>query len=93
MYATIPSGQRSKGGATVAIKKEISHKRLNIRTTLQVVALEVYMTEKRKKDNILNISTPHRPTDRETYEKSPGATPSTYDIAGRYQCTQPTVRK
>ena len=32
-YATIPPGQRSKGGATVALKKVIAQKRLNIRTT------------------------------------------------------------
>ena len=45
-YAKIPPGQRSKGGAAVAIK--IAHKRLNIRTTLQVVA-QVYMAGKRKR--------------------------------------------
>ena len=33
-YSTIPLGQRSKGRTAVAIKKEITHKRLNIRTTL-----------------------------------------------------------
>ena len=37
-YAT---GQRSKGRTAVAIIKEITHKRVNIRTTLQMVALEV----------------------------------------------------
>ena len=31
------------------LKKEIAYKRLNIRTNLQVVALEVYMAEKRKR--------------------------------------------
>ena len=41
-YATISPGQRSKGVTAVAIKKEIAHKRLIIRTTLQVVVLEVY---------------------------------------------------
>ena len=48
-YATIPPGQRSKGGAAVAIKKEIAHKRPNIRTTLQAVVLEVYMAGKIKR--------------------------------------------
>ena len=43
----------------VAIKKEIAHKRLNIRTTLPAVALNVYMAGKRKKDNVFNISTPN----------------------------------
>ena len=38
-----------KGGAAVAIKIEIANKRLNIITTLQVVALEIYMTGKEKK--------------------------------------------
>ena len=73
-------------------KKEIAHKRLNIRTTLQAVILEVYMIRK-KKDNMLNISTPNRPSDRGRCERSPGTTPSTYDIAGRFQHTQPTVEK
>ena len=45
-YATIPLGQRSKGRTAVAIKKEVAHKRLNIRTTLQVVAMEIYMAGK-----------------------------------------------
>ena len=40
---------RPKAGTTVLIIKELSHKRLNIRTTLQVVALEVYLVGKRKK--------------------------------------------
>ena len=43
------TGQRSKGGITVAIKKVIKHKRLNIRTTIQVVALEVYLIGKGKR--------------------------------------------
>ena len=33
----------------VAIKKEITHKRLVIRTTIQVVALEVYLIGKGKR--------------------------------------------
>ena len=41
--------QKSKGGTAVAIKKEIAHKALNIKTTLQVVALEVYLVGKRKR--------------------------------------------
>ena len=32
--------KRSKGGAVIAIKKEITHRRLNIGTTLEIVALE-----------------------------------------------------
>ena len=40
-YEKIPPDQKSKGGTAVAIKKEIAQKRLNIRATLQVVALEV----------------------------------------------------
>ena len=48
-YATTPLGQRSKGGTAVAIKKDITHKRLNIITTIQVVALEVYLIEKGKR--------------------------------------------
>ena len=48
-YATISPGQTIKWGTAVAIRKEIAHKRLNIRTTLQVVVLEVYLVEKRKR--------------------------------------------
>ena len=33
-YAIIPPGQRRKERTTVVIKKEIAHKRLNIRTAL-----------------------------------------------------------
>ena len=47
-YATVLPGQRSKGGTAVAIRIEIPHKRLNIRTTLQAVALDVYLVGKRK---------------------------------------------
>ena len=38
-YAIIPPGQRSEGGTALAIKKEIVHKKINIRTALQAVAL------------------------------------------------------
>ena len=38
-FATTSPGWRSKGGTAGAIKKDITHKRLNIRTTIQVVAL------------------------------------------------------
>ena len=48
-YATTPPSQRSKGGTAVAIKKKITQKRLNIRTTIQVVALEVYLIGKGKR--------------------------------------------
>ena len=47
-YITIPTGQRIKGEITVAIKKEIAHKILNITTALQVLALEVYLAGKIK---------------------------------------------
>ena len=48
-YATIPPSQRSKGRTAVTIKKEIAYKRLNIRTILYLVALEVYMAGKSKR--------------------------------------------
>ena len=34
LYAIIPLGQRSKGGTAIAIKQEIAHKILKIRTIL-----------------------------------------------------------
>ena len=49
LYAIVPAGQRSKRRTAVAIKKKIAHKRLNIRTTLQTIALELYMAGKRKR--------------------------------------------
>ena len=45
----------------------------------------------RKKDNMLNISTSDRPSDRGRYERSPAAAPRTYDTVGRLQHTQPAV--
>ena len=42
-------GRRGKGGTVVAIKKDITHKTLNIRPTIQVVALEVYLIGKGKR--------------------------------------------
>ena len=44
-YATITPGQRSKGGTAVKIRKEIAHKRPNIRTTFQVVLRFEYLFE------------------------------------------------
>ena len=60
-----PPGQRSKGGTVVAIKKEITHKRLNKRKTIQVVALEVYLIGKRMR-TVYSIYLP--PTDQVTEE-------------------------
>ena len=34
------------GGTAIAIRKEISHRRLNVRITLQVIALSVYLVVK-----------------------------------------------
>ena len=82
----------NKGRTTIAIKKKITHKRLNIKTTIQVVALEVYLIGKRKR-TVCYISTPNRPGDRGRYERTPGAAPSTYDPAGRFQRTQSTMGK
>ena len=60
-----PRGKRSKGGTAVAIKKDITHKRLNIRTTIQVVALAVYLIEKGKR-TVFSIYLP--PLDQMTEE-------------------------
>ena len=46
-YATIPRGQKRDRSSYK--KKEIAYKRLNIRTTLQAVALEVCMAENDKR--------------------------------------------
>ena len=43
-YATTPPGQRSKGGTEISDEKELSHKRLAIRTTLQMVAMQLRST-------------------------------------------------
>ena len=88
-YATIPSGQRSKGGTAVDINKEITHKRVNIRTTIS----EGLPGRKGKEVNMLYIFTPNRPGDGGGNERSPGEAPSTYDPAGRFQCTQSTTGK
>ena len=88
---SVPHGQRSKGGTVVDVKNEIAHKRLNIITTFQVVALDVYMSKKRKKTKCSLLSTPNRLSNRGRYEKPPGTASSTYDTAVRLQCTKPTV--
>ena len=58
-------GRRSKGGTAVTIKKDITHKRVNIRPTIQVVALEVYLLGKGKRI-VCSIYLP--PTDQVTEE-------------------------
>ena len=40
-HAAVHLGLRSKGGTTIAVRKDINHNKLNLKTTLQVVALEV----------------------------------------------------
>ena len=84
-----PLGQRSKGG-TIAIRKEITHKTLNIRNAIQMVALP---DRKGKEDSMFYIFTPNRPGNSERYERSYHmfAAPRTYDPAGRFQCTQSTM--
>ena len=64
-YATPSPRQRSKKGTAVAIKKEITHRRLNIRTTNQVGTLEVHLIEKGKRA-VCSIYLP--PTDQVTEE-------------------------
>ena len=41
--------QRSKGEAAIAVRKDIPHRRLNIRTIIQAVALEIQPMEKSKR--------------------------------------------
>ena len=41
LYAKILPGQRSKDGAAIAVRKDIPHRRQNIRTTIQALALEI----------------------------------------------------
>ena len=84
--------RKSKGGTTVTIKKEITHKRLNIITTILVVALEIYLIGKGKMI-VCSISTPNKPGNRGRYERTPGATPSSYDPTGRFQCAQSTYKE
>ena len=49
LYATILPGQRNKGGAAIAVRKDIPHSRLNIRTTIQAIALEIQPMGKSKR--------------------------------------------
>ena len=64
-YTTISPGQRSKGGIAVSIRKDIAHKRLNIRTALQMAVLEVYLVGKGKEQYAQYI---YFPTDQVTEE-------------------------
>ena len=47
-HAAVPLRLRSKRGTAIAVRKDINHNRLNLRTTLQVVALEIYLVGKGK---------------------------------------------
>ena len=79
-YATIPLR-----GTAFAIKRNSTQKTQHSSRTL--------LGREKKKDNMLNIFTLNRPSDRGGYERSPGAALDNYDTAGRLQCTQPTVGK
>ena len=48
---------------------------------------------KGKEGSMFYISTPNRSGDRRRYERPPEADLSTYDPAGRFQCTQSTMGK
>ena len=59
-YIIVSSDQRRKGGTAIPFRKEIPHKRLIIRTILQIVALEVYLAKKGQKKYAQYVS-PNRP--------------------------------
>ena len=63
-YAIISLSQKSKREIAIAIKKEIAHKRVNIRTAFQAVALKIYMTEKGQYTQYIY---PNRPGDGGRY--------------------------
>ena len=81
--------KKSKGAATVVIKKEIAHKKINIRT-LQVVALEDYMVGKRNRTICsIYLFLMDQVTEEDMREVIKQL--STYDTAGRLQWTRPTM--
>ena len=47
--------------------------------------------KEKKNNNMFNISTLYRPSDRRRYKRSHRIAPSTYDTAEKLQHTQPTV--
>ena len=65
-HSAVPLRLRSKGGTAIAVRKDINHNRLNLRTTLQVVALEVYLVGRGKR-TLCSIYLP--PTDQITEEE------------------------
>ena len=62
----VPLGLRSKGGTAIVVRKDINHNRLNLRTTLQVVALEICLVGRGKRI-LCSIYLP--PTDQITEEE------------------------
>ena len=65
----------------IAIRKELTHKRLMIRNTVQVVALEVFLES--KETNMLYILFSNRSGKHKRHENSPGSDFNTSDAAER----------
>ena len=65
-YAAVPLGLRSKGGTAIAVRKDIHHNKINLRTTLQVVALEICLVGRGKR-TLCSIYLP--PTDQVTEQE------------------------
>ena len=63
-YAIILQGQRSKGGTAVAIEKINSSQKTEHKNNSPGSSSAGLQVRGKKKDNVLNISTPNRPSDR-----------------------------
>ena len=77
-FAIISPGQRRKGRTAITIRKELLHKRLATKTTLQVITLEVYVAwiEKRTIGSVYLL--PNRPCQGGRYEGSVPAPTTLY---------------
>ena len=86
LYATIPTGQKSKGRAAIAVRKDIPHSRLNIKTTIQAVALEIQPMGK-SKITLCSIYLPPRHNKRGRHEGASKSASNTNNFAGRLEHT------
>ena len=59
------------------------HETQTIRTTLQVIALEVYL----ERDQYAQYFSPNRPKEGRTYKRFSESTPNTTDTDRRLKCT------
>ena len=89
LYATILPEQRSKGGEAKAVRKDISHRRLDIRTTIQASHSSGNPTYGEKQENIMfSLPSPPKHSKRGRHKGAPRLAFNTNILTGRLKRTQ-----